>query len=109
MKQKFFFPLNYDYSNKLLGVIEYKLLTPFSVYGLILFFILKPLEIDFFLKIGIFILFFLPTLLMLNSKVNSEPFYSFLVAIVKHYIKSKIYLYKRVIWCGINPNCKKIN
>ena len=105
MNKKFFFPLNYDYSSKFLGIIEYKLLTPLSIYGAILFFILRALSFDFFIKAGIFIVLFFPLLLILNSRVYSEPFYSFIVAVYKHFLSSKIYLYKRVIWCGINPNC----
>ena len=108
MNLKFFFPLNYDYSSKLLGIIEYKLLTPLAIYGILLFFILKNIDLDFFIKIGIFFLFFLPVLLMLNSRVNSEPFYSFLFAIIKHFFKRKTYLYKRVIWCGINPKLQRL-
>lgn len=108
MKQKFFFPLNYDYSNKFLGIIEYKLLTPLIIYGILLFFILKQLSFDFFTKIGFFVILFLPPVLILNSTVHSEPFYTFIVAIIKHLINSKIYLFKRVIWCGINLNCKTI-
>ena len=105
MKQKFFFPLNYNYSAKLLGIIEYKLLLPITIYGFLLFFILKSMLFSLFTKIIIFIFLFLPITLLLNSTVNSEPFYTFIFAMLKHYLKSKIYLYKRVIWCGINPNC----
>lgn len=105
MKQKYLFPLNYNYSGKLLGIIDYKLIMPISLYGFILFIFLKNLPITFFNKIFFFILLFLPITLILNSRVNSEPFYTFLIAILKHYIRCRKYLYKRVIWCGINPNC----
>lgn len=105
MKHKFFFPLNYDYSSKLLGIIEYKLLTPLCIYGTVIFFILKNIEISFFMKSGIFVVLFLPAVLILNSRVHTEPFYTFLFSIIKHYLNCKIYLFKRVIWCGINLNC----
>jgi len=105
MKNKYFFPLNYHYSAKLLGIFEYKLLIPLMLYAFILYLILKPLMINIITKIILFILFFLPTTLLLNSKVNSEPFYHFIFIVVKHYLTSKKYLYKRVIWCGINLNC----
>ena len=105
MNHKFFFPLNYDYSSKFLGIIEYKLLTPISIYGILLFLIIKSINIDFFTQAGIFIILFFPPLVILNSKVYGEPFYSFIKAIFLHFISSKIYLYKRVIWCGINLNC----
>lgn len=105
MKQKFFFPLNYDYSSRFLGIIEYKLITPLIIYGTLLFFILKQFNLSFFTQIGIFIIFFLPAILIFSSRIYSEPFYTFLLAIIKHLLTSKIYLYKRVIWCGINLNC----
>lgn len=105
MNNKYFFPLNYDYSIKFLGIIEYKLLTPLSIYGVLLFIILKSINLDFFTQAGLFIILFFPPLFILNSKVYGEPFYSFIVAIINHFISSKIYLYKRVIWCGINLIC----
>lgn len=105
MKQKFFFPLNYDYSSKFLGIIEYKLLTPLIIYGTIIFLTLKQTSFDFFTNLGIFIILVLPPILILNSTVHNEPFYTFILAITHHILSSKIYLYKRVIWCGINLSC----
>lgn len=104
MKQKFIFPLNYDYSAKFLGIIEYKLLTPLVVYGIIIFLFLRFLELSFFTGLSIFTLLFLPIALLLNSRFYTEPFYKFFICILFHFIKSKIYLYKRVIWCGINSS-----
>ena len=62
MNHKFFFPLNYDYSSKFLGIIEYKLLTPISIYGILLFLIIKSINIDFFTQAGIFIILYFPPL-----------------------------------------------
>lgn len=89
MNQKFFFPLNYDYSNKLLGIIEYKLLLPLLSLASILIMILYKTNIDFFSKVGIFTLVFLPILLILNSQVYNEPFYHFVIAVIKHYVNRK--------------------
>lgn len=105
MKQKYFFPLNYNYSGKFLGIVEYKLLIPIALYGLIIFLVLRLLELTMLLKLIMFISFFLPITLILCSQVNSEPFYTFALAIIKYLIHRKIYLFKRVIWCGINLNC----
>lgn len=104
MKQKFFFPLNYDYSNKLLGIIDYKLLIPLIVFGGFIIITLHNFELTFFIKTTIFISVFLPISLILNSQVYNEPFYLFIFAVFKHILNGKIYLYKRVIWCGININ-----
>lgn len=105
MKQKYFFPLNYNYSGKLLGIIDYKLLLPIALYGFIIFLFLKLLQLSILLKLIMFIFFFLPITLILCSQVNSEPFYTFILAIIKYLIHRKVYLFKRVIWCGINLNC----
>lgn len=94
MKQKYVFPLNYDYSGKLLGMIDYALLLPLAIYGGFLFFILKLFSFSLLTKIALFLLFFLPIALMLNSRVNSEPFYQFIFAVIRHYSKAKKYLYQ---------------
>ena len=96
MTKKYFFPLNYNYSAKFLGIIEYKLLLPISIYGIILFLILKLFSINLLYKIIIFIFLFLPIVLILNSRVNQEPFYTFIIAVIKHSLNKKIYLYKRL-------------
>lgn len=105
MKQKFIFPLNYDYSAKFLGIIEYKLLTPLLIHGILLFLALRYFDLTFFTALSIFIFLFFPIALLLNSRFYTEPFYTFFICILSHYAKSKIYLYKRVIWCGINSTC----
>lgn len=102
MKQKFIFPLNYDYSAKFLGIIEYKLLTPLLIYGIAIFLLIRCFNLTFFTAVCIFIFMFFPIALLLNSRFYTEPFYTFFICILSHYIKGKIYLYKRVIWCGIN-------
>lgn len=95
MKQKYFFPLNYNYSAKILGIIDSKLLIPLTIYGLLLFAIIKSIVTDIFVKIIIFILLFLPIALSLNSRVNSEPFYTFILSVIKHFLLSKKYIFKR--------------
>ena len=104
MKQKFFFPLNYNYSSKLLGFIDYKLLVPLAIFAGIIILILNSFGLSFFLKTTLFVSIFLSVSLILNSPVYNEPFYIFIFAVFKHYVHRKIYLYKRVIWCGISIN-----
>lgn len=95
MKQKYFFPLNYNYSAKILGIIDSKLLIPLAIYGILLFAFLKSIVIDIFVKIIIFIFLFLPIALLLNSQVNAEPFYLFVFSVIKHFLLSKKYIFKR--------------
>ena len=55
MKQKYLFPLNYKYSTKFMGIIEYKILFPIAIY------------------LGIIILLGLPPILILSVGVNGQP------------------------------------
>ena len=92
--KKYFFPLNYNYSNKLLGIIEYKLLIPLCIFGIFIIGILSLFKLSFFTKFGIFITFFLPTALILNASFNHEPAYLFLYSVVKHKLTSHKYILK---------------
>ena len=75
--KKYIFPLNFDYSNKLFGVIEYKILFPLIVLSLFMYMILSFINISFFTKFAIFITIFFPIFLLLNTSINHEPFYLF--------------------------------
>ena len=90
---KFLFPLNYKYSLKFLGLIEYKILLPISIFIGVIIFILYILKIDFFVSFGIVILFGLPPLLILSTGINGQPAIPYFVAIIKYYKSQKIYLY----------------
>lgn len=92
---KYIFPLNYKYSEKLLGIIEYKVLLPLSIYGAILLLILSRFNISIFLGFSIFIILFFPPLLLSINTINGETIFSFLFAVVTFEKKSKVYLYKK--------------
>ena len=63
--QKYIFPMNYKYSAKFLGIINYSTLLPLAIYANIIGIILYVLKIDFFLSFGIFIILVLPPFLLL--------------------------------------------
>lgn len=92
--KKYIFPLNYNYSNKLFGIVEYKLLIPLCIWGIVLIFILSLFEISFFVKFGIFITLFLPIVLLLNASFNHEAAYIFLYSVIKHKLISNKYILK---------------
>lgn len=92
---KYIFPLNYKYSEKLFGIIEYKVLLPLSIYGAILLLLLSHLNIDFFFAFSIFIILFFPPLLLSINTINGETIFSFLFAIIAFEKNSKVYLYKK--------------
>ena len=92
---KFIFPTNYKYANKFLGIIEYRVLLPLSIYAGVVFFILYLLKIDFFWATGIFIVFVVPPTILLGIGVYGQPILPFLISIYKFKINSRVYLYNR--------------
>ncbi len=101
----YLFPLNYKYASKFLGIIEYKILLPISVYLGIIIFILYILKIDFFVSFGIVILLGLPPILILSINVNGQPPVSYFKAVIKFYRKSqKLYIYRKC-----KPSKKQLN
>ena len=93
--KKYYFPLNFNYSNKLFGIIEYKLLIPISIFSLLIIFILSFFTFSFFTKFGIFIALILPPTLLLNTSFNNEPAYLFLYSVIIHKLTSKKYILKK--------------
>ena len=88
----FIFPLNYDYSSKFLGILDYKVCFTFCLIGFVLFLILSKLAVPLMTTIYIFLLGWLPCFLLANSTVQKEPLISFLICIIKHYVFSKTYI-----------------
>lgn len=92
--QKYIFPLNYKYSTKFLGIIDYSTLLPISLYSLVIVIILYFFKFDFFTSFGIFIIFVLPPILLLSIGINNQPTIPYIIAIYKFHKNSKLYLYK---------------
>ena len=82
----YIFPLNFDYSPKLLGIFEYKTLVPLAIFAFIFSNILKLIPITLTTKITIFIVIFIPLFLLLNTKVHKEPLIHFIFCIIKHFL-----------------------
>lgn len=96
---KFIFPLNYTYSYQFFGVLDSKTFLFLSGYAAILFFLLLLTPFDFFVRLAIFTILFLPIFLFFLIGFHKEPVIPFFVCLYKFYKKSKIYLYKK--------DCKK--
>ena len=92
--KKYIFPMNYTYSSKFLGILDYKTLVPLSIYASVLIFLLHILKIDFFIAFGIFIFLTLPPLLLLSIGINNQPAISYFKAIYYFSKNSKLYLFK---------------
>lgn len=92
--QKYIFPMNYKYSAKFLGFIDYKILLPFSIYACLLILILYLLKVDIFLSFGLLIIFVMPPFLLLSIGINNQSAISYILAVYKFNKNSKLYLYK---------------
>ncbi len=91
---KFIFPTNYNFKNKLFGVIDY----PTALFNIIYFFIIFGIFNLFFkninLKIIFIIIFYFPILLFSIIGFNHENILYSIFYICKFMLKPKLYLYK---------------
>lgn len=92
--QKFIFPLNYKYSAKFLGIIDYSTLLPISIYAASIIGIFYILKLDFFIAFGLFLVLVLPIFLLLSLGINNQPAISYVKAVYNFNKNSKLYLYK---------------
>ena len=91
--RKFIIPTNFKYANKFLGIIEYKVLLPLSIYAGIIFFALYLLKLDFFWGAGIFIVLVGPPAILLSVGIQGENVFPYLINIIKFKKTAKVYLY----------------
>ena len=92
---KFIFPKNYNFKNKLFGIIDY----PTAIFNVIVLFEDYSLfnlmfAHNLFLKILFIIVFYLPIFLLSILGFNHENFLYISFYIFKYLLKSKLYLYK---------------
>lgn len=91
---KFIFPQNFNFKNKLFGIIDY----PTAIFNIIYFFILLFLSNLFIkninLKIFIIIFFYFPFFLLSIIDFNHENILYFFWYVIKFLLRPKIYLYK---------------
>ena len=91
---KFIFPQNFNFKNKLLGIIDY----PTAIFNIIYFLLVYILTNIFIsnltIKIIIIILFYLPIFRISVIDFNHENILYFFWYMIKFIFKPKIYLYK---------------
>ena len=86
--------MNYKFSEKFMGIIEYKILFPIIMFIGILIFFLYIFHIDFFVSFGVIIMLSLPPILILSTGINGQPAIPYLKAILIFNSKRKLYIYK---------------
>ena len=91
---KYIFPTNYNFKNKLLGIIDY----PTAIFNILYFLIILSIFNTIFsvlnLKIIFITIFYFPIFLFSIVGFNHENILYSLFYIIKYLIKPKIYLYK---------------
>ena len=91
---KYIFPTNYNFKNKILGVLDYPTAIFNVIYFLIVFAIFNTIFNSMNLKIIFIVVFYFPILLFSIIGFNHENILYSLYYIIKYFLKPKIYLYK---------------
>lgn len=91
---KFIFPQNYNFKNKLFGVIEYSTIFLNLIWDLIIF-IFVNLFHNLNIKIFLFFIFCFPLLLFSFYGFNGESIIYVLKYISNFIIKQKLYLFRK--------------
>jgi hypothetical protein len=95
MDKKFYFPLNYKFEPKLLGIIDYKSLLPVAIFSAFIIMLLYINQVDFFISFGIVIIITLPPILLLSAGINGQPAVPFIISVIKFLCSQKLYIYKK--------------
>ena len=90
---KFIFPRNYNFNNKLFGVIDYFTLTINIIYYCFIFSCCNLFFTNLNIKIFIFISLCFPIFLLSIVGLNNENIFLVLIYIIKYLKKPKLYLY----------------
>ena len=92
---KFIFPQNYNFTNKLFGFIDYTTIILNIIWGLLIFSFVYFFIPNITLKIGIFIVFFLPFALFSIIGFNHERILYILIYLYFYVSRPKMYLFKK--------------
>lgn len=92
---KFIFPQNYNFKNKLFGVLDYSTLLINVLWDGFIFLLINLLFQDLSFKIFIFITFCFPLLLISFSGINGENIIYIFSYMIKFIFEQKLFLYKK--------------
>lgn len=91
---KFIFPQNFNFKNKIFGIIDYPTAIFNVAYFLFIYTIFNLFMSSLTLKIFFIIIFYFPIFLISVIDFNHENILYFLWYMIKFMIRPKIYLYK---------------
>ena len=92
---KFIFPKNYRYQAKLLGFIDYITAIVDLIIGIFLFLILKMLIQKITIRIYVFVILFLPIILVSIFLINGENIVSYFMMIIRFLKRRGVYFYNK--------------
>lgn len=92
---KFIFPQNYNFKSKLFGFIDYSTVFLNIVWGVIVFSIVYFLISNITIRVGVFIILFLPFALFSIIGFNHEKTIYILMYLYKYISSPKLYLYNK--------------
>lgn len=91
---KFIFPQNYEYKNKILGLIDYSTAIINLIFYIIIYFFVNLIFKKITMKIFVFVLICFPFFLLSIINNNNENIFLILKYIIKYIKSKKIILYK---------------
>ena len=94
---KFIFPQNYDFKNKLLGIIDYSTAIFNLIWDAFVLLIINLFFKNLTIKIFIFIVTCFPLFLLSFAGLNGENIIYILTYLIRFILKPKLYLYKKTV------------
>ena len=92
---KFIIPQNYNFKNKIFGIVDYSTAIFNVCWYFLVFSLLKLIFTNWDIIIFLFISFCFPITIFSLIGFNGEPFIYVLKYIIKFLLKTKLYLYKK--------------
>ena len=92
---KFIFPQNYDFKNKLLGIIDYSTAFVNLLWYAFILLLVNLIFKDLTLKIFLFVVFCFPLLLFSVAGFNGENIIYVFSYLIRFLLKPKLFLYKK--------------
>lgn len=92
---KFVIPQNFNFKNKLFGIIYYSNLIFILIWSILIFSIINLIFQNLDIKIFLFISLVFPIALINIVGINGESFIDILIYIVRYIFSTKLYLYKK--------------
>ncbi len=92
---KFIFPQNYDFKNKLLGIIDYSTAFVNLLWAAFVFIISNFIFKSLTVKIFVFVIFCFPLFLLSFAGFNGENIVYVFSYLIRFLLKPKLFLYKK--------------